>query len=108
VRSLNTHFALSRPGLLTFPVPKFVWFVGSLAFAMWALNLQTFWRQLRFLRDEIVSQRVSYFGVREQPVAILASQDPFSHWPNTRPKRTDGSGPGNTLISVGVPTNTGN
>jgi len=58
---------------------------------MGALNLDTFWRQLRFLGNEIVSQRVPYFGLREKLLTVFALQSPSSHRPNTNLKTTDGT-----------------
>jgi hypothetical protein len=92
------HFSLLA--FLTLVVSEFGWLIGSLSFAMRALHLQTFWRQLRFLGEKIVRQCVSYFRMREQLVAALTLQDPFRHWPDTRIKPTRSSSIGNTLISV--------
>ena len=85
---------------LTFVVSEFGWLIGNLSFAMRALHLQTFRRQLRFLREKIVCECVSYFRMREYLVATLTLQDPFRHWPDTSLKPTGSARLGNTLISV--------
>jgi hypothetical protein len=74
--------------------------VIRLSFAMRALNLQTFWGQLRFFREKIVSECVSYVGVSKKKFTVLALQSPSSHRPDTSLKTTDGTWPGNTLIDV--------
>jgi hypothetical protein len=60
------HVPWSLPlSILTFVVSEFGWLIGSLSFAMRALYLQTFRRQLRFLGEKIVCECVSYFRMRE-------------------------------------------
>jgi hypothetical protein len=79
------------PAFLSFLVPEFTWMISRLDLAMRALNLQTFWRQFRFLGEKIICQRVSYFGVSEKLFAVFALQSPSSHRPDTILKTTDGT-----------------
>jgi hypothetical protein len=60
-------------------INKFVAMIGALDLAVWADALDTVWRQFRLLLGNEIRQGLAYFGIREDPLAVLTGESPARH-----------------------------